>query len=109
MPKAPIVYTTTHQIQFSDLDPYNHLSTGRYGTYYTNHRMEGLREYVGWDMKTLGTLPFMLWVRRIEIDFIRPVLGDQEITITSFTREFRGSDAFVECAMLNSAGKILSR
>jgi acyl-CoA thioester hydrolase len=109
MPKAPIVYKSTHRIKFSELDPYGHVNTGNYATYYVDHRMEGLRDYAGWDLKTLGAMPFMVWVRRIEIDFIRPVRGDQEITIASFVREFRGSDALIECTMTDSAGKDVSR
>ena len=109
MAKTPIVFKTTHKIRFSELDPYNHMSTGNYATYFTDHRMEGLRENVGWDLKTLATLPFMVWVRRMEIDFLRPARGDQEITITSFVREFQGSDALIECTMADAAGKNLSR
>jgi acyl-CoA thioester hydrolase len=106
---VPVVYRTTHRIQFSDLDPYNHVGTGKYATYYVDHRMEGLREHLGWDLKTLATLPFMVWVRRMEVDFLRPARGDQEITITSFVREFRGPDALIECAMADSAGTRISR
>jgi acyl-CoA thioester hydrolase len=109
MSKAPIVYKTTHRIRFSELDPYNHVNTGNYATYFVDHRMEGLRDNVGWDLKALGTLPFMTWVRRMEIDFLRPARGDQEITITSFVREFRGPDALIECTMLDPDGKNLSR
>jgi acyl-CoA thioester hydrolase len=104
-----IVYKTTHRIKFSDLDPYDHVGTAKYATYYVDHRMEGLREHLGWDLKTLGTLSFMTWVRRLEIDFIRPVRDGQEITITSFVREFVGPDAVIECTMADSAGKTLSR
>jgi acyl-CoA thioester hydrolase len=109
MTKAPIVYKTTHRIRFSELDPYNHVTTGKYATYYVDHRMEGLRENVGWDLKTLETLPFMTWVRRMEIDLMRPVRGDQEITITSFVREFRGPDVLIECNMVDATGKNVSR
>jgi acyl-CoA thioester hydrolase len=109
MSKKPIVFTSTHRIKFSELDPYNHVSTGNYATYYVDHRMQGLRDYIGWDLKTLGTSPFMVWVRRLEIDFLRPVRGDQEITITSFVAEFRGADALIECSMVDSAGKQVSR
>jgi acyl-CoA thioester hydrolase len=109
MARVPIVYTSTHRIKFSELDPYDHVNTGTYATYYVDHRMEGLREYLGWDLRTLGTLPFMVWVRRIEIDFLRPVRGDQEIVITSFVREFRGPDALIECTMIDSAGATVSR
>jgi acyl-CoA thioester hydrolase len=109
MSKTPIVFKSTHRIQFSELDPYNHVSTGNYGTDFVDHRMQGLRDYVGWDLATLGALPFMVWVRRMEIDFLRPARGDQEITIMSLVREFRGPDALIECTMVDSAGKNVSR
>lgn len=104
-----VVYETSHRIKFSDLDPYNHVRTAVYSAYYVDHRMDGLREYIGWDLKTLAKLPFMLWVKRIEIDFLRSVVGDQVITITSFVREFQGSDAYIECSMVDAAGKNVSR
>lgn len=106
---APIVFTTTHRIKFSELDPYNHVGTGTYATYYVDHRMEGLREHIGWDLKALAALPFMVWVRRIEIDYLRPARGDQQITITSHVREFRGPDAFIECTMVDADGRKVSR
>ena len=106
---TPITFKTTHGIKFSDLDPFNHMTTGRYATYYVDHRMEGLRDRIGWDLKAMATLPFMTWVRRMEIDFIRPARGDQQITITSFVRDFQGPDALIECTMADDAGKTLSR
>ena len=109
MPKKPVVYTTTHRINFSDLDPYNHLRTALYSAYYVDHRMIGLRERAGWDLKTLATLPYMTWVRRMELDFLKPVMGDQAITITSFVREFQGPDAYIECAMSDDNRTPLSR
>jgi acyl-CoA thioester hydrolase len=45
----------------------------------------------------------------MEIDFLRPARADQEITITSFVREFRGADALIECTMADAAGNSLSR
>ena len=107
--KIPIVYMSKHRIKFSDLDPYNHMRTAVYPAYYVDHRMNGLHEHVGWDLKTLAKLPFMIWVRRMEIDFLRPAVGDQEITITSFVREFRGHDAHIECNMVDEDGKQISR
>ena len=109
MPKTPVVFKTTHTINFSELDPYNHLRTAVYAGYFVDHRMIGLRERIGWSLKRLEELPFMAWVRRMEIDFLQPAAGDQEITITSFVREFQGPDAHIECAMADAAGKVLSR
>ena len=109
MPQTPIVFKSTHRIRFSELDPYDHVSTGNYAIYFVDHRMQGLRDRIGWDLATLATLPFMVWVRRMEIDFLRPALADQEITITSFVREFRGPDALIECLMVDAAAQPLSR
>ncbi len=109
MPKTPVVFQTTHRIKFSELDPYNHMRTAAYAGYFVDHRMEGLREHIGWDLKTLAKLPFMAWVKRMEIAFLHPAIGDQEITITSFVHEFRGSDAHIECTMADAAGRDLSR
>jgi len=109
MPRTPIVFATTHRVQFSDLDPYNHVGTGRFATIFVDHRMQGLSRRIGWDAVTIAALPFAVWVRRLEIDFIRPVLADREVTITSFVREFRGPDAFIECTMADEEGKTLSR
>ena len=109
MPATPIVFRTVHRIRFSELDPYNHVSTGHYATYFVDHRMQGLRESIGWDLEALATAPFMVWVRRMEIDYIRPVQADQEVTITSFVREFRGPDAIIECTMADAGGKPMSK
>ena len=109
MSKTPVVYKSTHRIKFSELDPYNHVRTAIYSAHYVDHRMNGLREHVGWDLKTLEKLPFMVWVRKMEVDFLRPVVGDQEITIMSFVREFRGPDAHIEYSMVDEAGRTVSR
>jgi len=45
----------------------------------------------------------------VEIDFIRPVRGDKEMTIKSFVRELHGPDALIEFAMVDAGGKDLSR
>jgi acyl-CoA thioester hydrolase len=109
MPKTPVVFKTTRRIKFSELDPYNHVRTAVYSGYYVDHRMDGLRERIGWDLEALAKLPFMAWVRRMEVDFLQPALGDQVVTITSFVSEFRGSDAHIECTMVDEAGKNVSR
>jgi acyl-CoA thioester hydrolase len=105
----PLVFETTHRIAFSDLDLYKHVSTARYASYFIDHRMQGVREHLGWDIETLATAPFMVWVRRLEIDFVRPASEGQEVTITSFVREFQGPDATIACTMSDAAGKDIAR
>lgn len=109
MAKVPAVYRSRHRIRFSDLDPYQHMRTAMYAAYYVDHRMEALREQAGWDLETLAGLPFMTFVRQLDIEFLHPIVGDQEITIASFVREFRGPDARVECSMTDEHGSVLSQ
>jgi acyl-CoA thioester hydrolase len=109
MPKTPVVFTSQQRVTFSDLDPYNHVGTAVYARYCVDHRMNGLRDFVGWDLKALSALPFMILVKRMEIDYLKPAVGDQDLTITSFVREFIGSDAFIECTIADQAGKAISR
>jgi len=109
MPKSPVVFTSKLRITFSDLDPYNHVGTAHYARYFVDHRMNGLRDHLGWDLETLAQLPFAIWVKRMEIDFLKPALGDQEITINSYVREFVGSEVFIECTMADGAGRDISR
>lgn len=109
MSKTPAIYISTHRVKFSDLDPYKHMRTAMYSAYYVDHRMSALREQAGWDLKTLESLPFMTFVRRLDVEFIRPVVGDQEISIASFVREFCGPDAQIECSMSDVSGRIVSQ
>jgi acyl-CoA thioester hydrolase len=71
--------------------------------------MDALRQQAGWDLDELARLPFMAWVKHLAIDFLRPVLGDQIVTLTSFVATFAGSDAHIECTMSDAAGKALAR
>lgn len=109
MSKAPAIYRSTHRIRFSDLDPYKHMRTAMYSAYYMDHRLDAVREQAGWDIKTLEELPFMVFTRRLDIEFLRPVIGDQEISIASFVREFVDSDAHVECCMSDASGNEVSK
>lgn len=105
----PKQFKTNHRVKFSQLDPYQHMNTEHYTGYFLDHRMTGLRENLGWDLRTMMTLPFAVYVKRLEVDFIRPAFGDQEIVITSFVREFSGADAQIECTMADINGKTLSK
>jgi len=51
----------------------------------------------------------MIWIRRMEVDFLRPAIGDQEITIASFVLEFHGPDAHIEYRTIDEFGKNISR
>ena len=68
MPRTPIVFTTTHRVQFSDLDPYNHVGTGRFATIFVDHRMQGLSRRIGWDAAT--TVPSEDCLSKLGLQFL---------------------------------------
>ena len=109
MSSTPIVFRTSHRILFSDLDPYDHVSTANYATYFVDHRMMELGDKLGWTLEKLRELPFMMWVRRLEIDFLRPARGGQQVEISSFVSSFAGPDAVIDCSMTTTAGKAIAR
>jgi acyl-CoA thioester hydrolase len=109
MSRTPAIYQSTHRINFSDLDPYKHMRTAMYSAYYVDHRMSALREQAGWDLQTIEQLPFMTFVRKLDIEFIRPVVGDKLLVIKSFVREFIGPNAHIDCIMADEAGKVFSQ
>ena len=109
MPRSPVVFESRLRVAFSDLDPFQHVGTAVYTRWFVDHRTHGLRDYLGWDLKTLAELPFMPWIQRTEIDYLRSAVGDQELTLTSFVREFRGSDADIECTLADETGRVLAR
>ncbi len=109
MSVTPAIHRTTHRIRFSDLDPYGHMRTAAYAAYFIDHRMDAIRELAGWDIASLGDLPFLVFTKRMDIDFVRPVAGDQVVTISSQARDFEGADANIECTMDDETGRTMAR
>lgn len=109
MTMTPAIFKSTQRIRFSDLDPYGHMRTAAYAAYFIDHRMDAVREQAGWGVENLESLPFMVFTRRMDIEFVRPVAGDQIVTITSFVRDFQGTDANIECSMEDEAATTMSR
>lgn len=95
----PIVFTTQGRATFSEVDPFGHVNTQHYLAYYLNHRFTGLREEIGLDLKTLAELPVAFFTSKVEIDFIKPLFGDDEYNITSQFDEFGVSNCLVSMTM----------
>jgi len=109
MAKVPVVWKNKFRVKFAELDPYRHVAAEIYSGYYMDHRYTVLRENIGWDFKTIMKLPFAIWVQKMDIEYLLPIFGDEEITVSSFIREFVGFQAFTEFEMTNSQGAVVSR
>lgn len=107
--ESPIQFCTSHRAQFSQLDPYGHLNSEQYLGLFLAHRFQGMREVIGWGLKEIMELPIAFYLSQVNVEFIRPVLGDQEFQITSQVTEFRNSDCSVLCQMTTTNEKVLAK
>lgn len=107
--QQPVRFLTRHRAKFFEIDPYGHLNTNFFLTYFLEHRFTGLREAIGYDLKTLGELPVAFYTNRIDIEFLRPVFADEEFEIESFTAEVQDETALVKGELRKAGGKVAAR
>ena len=107
--QQPVRFETTHRPRFSDLDPFGHVNTERYVGYFLEHRFTGLRERLGLDLKTISNLPVAFVIGSLQIEFLRPLIGDLPFTIQSQVIEWGEKDCMIECALFDSRGKEATR
>lgn len=80
----PIVFHTKHRAKFQEIDPFGHLNNVHYLSYFNEHRWMGLREHLNLGMADASKLPFAFYTKRVEINYMRPIFGDEEFEIKSW-------------------------
>lgn len=103
--RAPIVLRTKHRPSFHHLDPLGHLSTPHYLAFFLDHRWVAFRERFGVDFAAIARFPFGIVVRRANVEFIRPIYGDEEFEIVSKATAVGEVDATFDLQMLRADGK----
>src|SRR5581483_10907545 len=73
--RVPRVLKTKHCASFNVLDPFGHMSTQHYLTFFLEHRWIGYREQLGMSLVELAKLPFIFVARKVGIEFLQPVFG----------------------------------
>ncbi len=67
-------YKTLIPIRFADIDAFGHVNNAIYLTYFEIARSIYWKEVVKWDWNAIGII-----VRRSEIEYIKPIILDDEI------------------------------
>ncbi len=106
--RTPIRFDTSHRAKFSDLDPNGHVNTERYLSYFLDHRFNGIRERLGWGLKELAALPVFFVVRKVELEFRKPVFGDEPFRITSAVKNVGTASCEVQCELSKGEGIVAS-
>jgi acyl-CoA thioesterase FadM len=109
MSKKPITFRTTRRATFDDLDPYGHMNTSRYVAAFLEHRFDGLREVLGLGLAALAELPFSLITRRISVDFVKSIRGDEPFEIISHVAVVSETDCEVWGEMHDARGALAAR
>lgn len=100
----PVHFVSSHRARFVEIDSFGHMNTNHYVAYFTENRFIGHREVLKLDLDRLATYPIAPHIRKIEIEFIRPVRADELFVIDSFVAELRKSACLVYASMRSPAG-----
>jgi len=106
--RNPVHFKTTHQARFEEIDPFGHMNTNHYLTYFMEHRWIGHRQSLNLDLKGMMRFPVEPHVRKADIEFIKPVMGDQEFTVESWLSEAEEGACTVSCTMVNANDTLLA-
>jgi acyl-CoA thioester hydrolase len=107
--KSPIVFKTIHTVSFLELDPFGHMNTVNYLSHFLDHRFAGMREQLGLDLASIGKLPFIFVTRSLNLEFLRPVFGDERLSLSSWITSHSESDCNVIFEMRNSKETLVAR
>ena len=75
----PIVYSQPMDVRFSDLDPYGHVSTGRYLDLVIASRFLFFTNTFKLTTNDLAKRDLGFFTSHLEIDFVRPISGVQQL------------------------------
>jgi acyl-CoA thioester hydrolase len=104
----PVHFVSRHRARFHELDPFGHMNTNHYLAYFTENRFIGHRDFLHLDLKALARFPIEPHIRKVELEFIRPVLADDEFTVESYLSEVGETDCLVWATMTSATGKLLA-
>jgi YbgC/YbaW family acyl-CoA thioester hydrolase len=105
--RKPVIFKSTHRATFHEIDPYGHLSNIHYLAYYNENRWIGMREQLKLGMREISKLPFAFYTSKIEIKYLRPILGDEEFEISSWVDEQGETDCTVR-ATIHKGDRLIS-
>ena len=106
--RTPIIFETHHCVRFREIDAYGHMNMAHYLAYYTDHRFEGMRRFVGMDFKEISGLKIAFHTRNVEIEYVRPLTADQNFVIRSHISELKRTQCIVDFTMTDADGQTVS-
>jgi YbgC/YbaW family acyl-CoA thioester hydrolase len=88
-----------YTVRFNDCDPFSHLNNSRYIDYFLNAREDHLRDYYNLNLTDFAKKGIGWVVSNHEIQYIRPAVYNEKISIQSSLIEVAESHLLVEMLM----------
>ncbi len=99
--KKPIVYQDQIEVRFSELDPYGHLNAQHYVDYVLTSRWSFLRKRFQMTAQDFVKKGLGFFLNHFSIDYYRPVLEGQTVTIRSHAIELKSEKVVIEFNISN--------
>jgi acyl-CoA thioester hydrolase len=97
---------TKIRVRYGETDQMGYCYYGNYAQYFEVGRVEALRS-LGMSYRALEEEGVMLPVSRFEVDYKRPALYDDELTVTTKISEVSGARIFFDYAVHNEKEELI--
>lgn len=85
---SPAPHETQIRVRFAELDPYGHLNHAMYATFFEQARVEALED-IDLGLHTLVNDDLTFLVVKLNIEFKRPAMAGQIVTVRTYLSEVR--------------------
>lgn len=101
-------YTTNLRVRYGETDQMGYCYYGNYAQFFEVGRVEALRN-IGCSYKDLENEGVMLPVRVYTVEYFRPALYDDNLTIITYIDEIKGAKITFHYEIENEAGELISK
>lgn len=98
--KIKYSFPTKVRVRYGETDQMGYCYYGNYASYFEVGRVEAMRA-LGMSYRFLEQNGVMLPVSRFEVDYHKPALYDDELTVVTAITELKGPRLFFEYTLLN--------
>lgn len=106
--KSAFSYATKLRVRYGETDQMGYCYYGNYASYFEVGRVEAMRS-LGMSYRSLEEAGIMLPVSHFEVDYLRPALYDDELTITTCITELKGPRLFFEYTIENEQNELVAK
>lgn len=105
--KSAFRHTTKLRVRYGETDQMGYCYYGNYASYFEVGRVEALRS-LGMSYRSLEENGIMLPVSHFEVDYLKPALYDDELTITTSITELKGPRLFFDYTITNEQQQVIA-